>query len=278
VKISFAVAAAATLMVVLAPAASSGSPTRLAAPSARSCGSGIWPDTAVGKPVALASSASSTAYVWVSRGSWHLRVKGAQSVPLTGQLSANARLRAVDATAGTHSSLDATGKRLTFSVTGSQGLEGVDLQASCATRLRFAFGSANAGAALQVPVYLGARGKAPASTFALVRPATTGISGRILIGPTCPIVGAPDCPPAKTVQGTVRIEQAPTARGGNPGGVVARVPTDASGNFSARLAPGHYMLVVEQSADAYPRPRPALVDVQNGVVSEITLILDTGIR
>jgi hypothetical protein len=56
------------------------------------------------------------------------------------------------------------------------------------------------------------------------------------------------------------------------------VPSDAAGNFSAQLAPGRYLLVVEQGADSYPRARPSLVDVQNGVVTDVTLALDTGIR
>jgi hypothetical protein len=196
---------------------------------------------------------------------------------VTGQLSANAQLRGVTTTGGLRSAVDATGKRLTFTAT-ETGVGRVDLKASCATRIRFAFSLSNPGSAVQPRVYLGAAGQAPATSFALARPATTGVSGRILIGPTCPRV-SPSCPPAKAVQGTVRIEQAPASRGGSSSGdVVARVPSDAAGNFSAQLAPGRYLLVVEQSADSLPRARPSLVDVQNGVVSEVTLVLDTGIR
>jgi hypothetical protein len=274
VKSSFAVTAAA-LVVAFTAAASTGSPNRLAAPE---CGTGVWPATALGRPAALAPSGSSAVYVWFGGGGWHLRVRGAQSLPVTGKLSANAQLRGVQTVGGTHSSLAATGRRLTFSVTGSSGLQGVDVQASCATRLSFTFGSSTPGVALEPQIYLGAKGQAPAASFALARPATTGVAGRILVGPTCPVVGAPDCPPARTVKGTIRIEQAPTSRGGNPGGVVARVASDANGHFAARLVPGHYLLVVEQGADSYPRAKPSLVDVQNGVVSEVTLVLDTGIR
>jgi hypothetical protein len=182
----------------------------------------------------------------------------------------------VTATGGIRSAVDPTGKRLTFTSSGAVG--GVDVKASCATRLRFAFASSNPGSAVQPRVYLGTRGQAPAASFALARPATTGVTGRILIGPTCPTV-SPSCPPAKAVQGTVRIEQAQASRGGSSSGdVVARVPSDAAGNFSAQLAPGRYLLVVEQSADSFPRARPSLVDVQNGVVTDVTLALDTGIR
>jgi hypothetical protein len=277
VKSSFVVAVTAALVVAFSPAASGGSSTPLGALGASVCGGGVWPETAIGAPAALASAGSSAVYVWVSSGAWHLRVKGARSLPVTGQLSGNARLRASNVTAGVRSSVDPTGKRLTFSVTGARAIEGVDLQASCATLLRFAFSASNPGAGAQPRVYLGARGQAPAATFALARPATTGVAGRILVGPTCPVVTT-DCPPAKAIQGMVRIEQAPTARGGGGGGLVARVPSDAAGNFNARLAPGHYMLVVEQAADSYPRAKPSLVDVQNGVVTDVTLVLDTGIR
>src|SRR5262249_23086663 len=212
-----------------------------------------------------AASGSYSVYVWVGGGSWHVRVKGSPTLPLAGRVTANTRLRVVGSTGSIKPALDPTGKRLTFSVSGVGEVQGVDLVASCANRLGFAFGTATrAGLAASQPrVYLGAQGQAPAAAFDLARPATTGVSGRILIGPTCPVAGFPGCPPARTVSGTVRIEQAPTTRGGgSPGAVVARVQTDAKGNFSAGLAPGHYMLVVEQSSDSFPRPRPSLVDVQ----------------
>jgi hypothetical protein len=37
------------------------------------------------------------------------------------------------------------------------------------------------------------------------------------------------------------------------------------------------MLVVEK-ASGYPVPKPSVVDVEAGVVSQVTLTLDTGIR
>jgi hypothetical protein len=277
VKISVAVAAAAALVATLTPVASSG--RAIHAAPASTCSGGVWPGTARGTPDALASSGSYAVYTWVGRGVWHVRVKGSPSLPLTGQVSANTQVRVVGSTASMRLTLDRTGKRLTFGVTGTRAVESLDVIASCASRVHFAFGSSSSSAALQPRIYLGTRGQAPTPAFDLARPATTGVAGRILVGPTCPVAGFPGCPPAKAMQGTVRIEQAPTSRGGgSPGSVVARVPSDANGNFSASLAPGHYMLVVEASSDNFPRPRPSLVDVHTGVISDVVLVLDTGIR
>jgi hypothetical protein len=48
--------------------------------------------------------------------------------------------------------------------------------------------------------------------------------------------------------------------------------------FAATLQPGHYVLVVERSTSESPLPKPLVVDVEAGVVSQVALALDTGIR
>jgi hypothetical protein len=59
---------------------------------------------------------------------------------------------------------------------------------------------------------------------------------------------------------------------------VKRVESDKQGRFSTGLPAGYYVLVVEKSASGYPVPKPSVVDVEAGVVSQVTLTLDTGIR
>jgi hypothetical protein len=104
------------------------------------------------------------------------------------------------------------------------------------------------------------------------------VAGRILIGPTCPIV-TDKCPPAKPGHGTVRVETAPPERGeGSTGRLVKRVKSDRHGNFSTTLLAGRYALVVEKSGSGYPLPKPLVVDVEGGVMSQVTLTLDSGIR
>jgi hypothetical protein len=57
---------------------------------------------------------------------------------------------------------------------------------------------------------------------------------------------------------------------------VARVRSDAGGNYSADLAPGRYLLVVEKSGYAAQKPHP--VTVEAGIVTLTDLFLDSGIR
>jgi hypothetical protein len=105
----------------------------------------------------------------------------------------------------------------------------------------------------------------------------TGISGRIIVGPTCPIVG-PQCPPAASEQGLVRIERGSDTRGSGGGQFVERVASDRNGAFAAHLDPGAYVLAVEKTHSGYPLAKPQQVRVEAGVVSYATLTLDTGIR
>lgn len=277
-KISSAVAAAAALVAAFAPVASSGGETQHARASA--CPGSAWPGTAMGKPAALTSAATGSAfYVWADRGAWHIRVKGSAATPLAARLSTSTRLRVLSVTAGLRPALNVSSRSVSFRA-GAGGMEGVDFSASCARQVGFAFGSATSGVAAAPRIFLGARGQSPAPAFDLARPATTGVAGSIIVGPTCPAIGpGANCPPAQHVQGTVRIETAASSRGGPGGGqLVKTVESSAQGSFTADLAPGRYLLSVEKSDQGLPVPKPSVVNVQAGVVSRVVLVLDTGIR
>lgn len=125
-------------------------------------------------------------------------------------------------------------------------------------------------AAALAPIACGGSG-APATA------PTTGVAGRVVVGPTCPVV-TPDCPPAKPAQTTVLIETAPSGRDSGSGQLVKSVRSDADGKFATDLAPGDYVLTAEPSASGYPLPKPVTVHVKPGAVSHLTLALDTGIR
>jgi hypothetical protein len=258
--------------------------------SASSCSSSGWAATAAGKPAALASASEPSFFVWRDPEGWHLGVKGASSAaPLAAHVLSSAPLHVGDATpglrAGLHTSLRAISVRIA-----SGGAQQVDFTAPCARSVTFRLGPAQtasgSGGGAAIPAgqrspraYLGAVGSAPAMSFQLSRPAVTGVSGRILVGPTCPVIGpGAKCPPAKSASGTVRVETAATTRGGAGGELVTRVQSDADGHFSVNLAPGRYLLVVEKATPGYPVPKPSIVDVEAGVVSDVILVLDTGIR
>lgn len=106
---------------------------------------------------------------------------------------------------------------------------------------------------------------------------TTGVDGRVIAGPTCPVV-TPDCPPAKPVETTVLVETAPDTRASGSGELVKSIPSDANGRFATDLAPGDYVLTTEPSGSGYPLPKSVTVHVEPDAVSHVTLALDTGIR
>jgi hypothetical protein len=284
-------AAAAVLALLVAAVASAafrgGGGTSRATSSGASCSDQGWAATAAGRP-ALVSSSGRSVYVWRGTKGWHLRVSGgSRSAPLAGEVRSTSRLHTSNVGSAMRPGLRSSARRFTFRVT-STGLSGLDFDSPCARSLSFRLatgqtlpagvasgGPAGAGQGTALRVFLGASGRAPGTAFRLARPAGTGVAGRILIGPTCPVV-RPDCPPAKPATGTVRIETAPTRRGAT-GRVVARVKSDGNGNYSTDLAPGRYVLVVEKSG-GYPTSKPSNLNVEAGVVTLVDLYLDSGIR
>jgi hypothetical protein len=268
VKIPAAAAAAAfvVLAAVFASAALSGGGSTA---SRAGCGNAGWAATATGKPAALSSGHGRSFYVWRDARSWHLRGLGAsRSAPLSGQVQADARLRVVATSPAIRPGLEAHERSVSFRLS-SAGLAGLDFRTPCATRLSFRLNGSSSSR-----VHLGSSGKAPGPTFRLNRPAATGVSGRILLGSNCPVVGN-GCPAPKPTEGTVRIETAPVEKG-TSSRVVARARSDAGGNYSADIAQGRYLLVVEKSG--YPAQKAHAATVEAGIVTLTDLILDSGIR
>jgi len=265
-------ATAVGALSVLVPGAVNGAVNGAVSSHTVSCGEQGWAATAAGKP--SAGPAGSSFLVWHDAGGWHVRVSAA--TPLVGHVNANAHLGVVAATQSLRLGLQAGTQSLSFHV-GSGASGSLDFKASCATRLGFQLGQGSHG---PVQVFLGARGMAPASAFRLQRPAATGVVGQIMLGGNCPSIGGGStCPPAKPIQGSVRIETAATSRGGVGGGhYVKTVQSDAQGNFGTDLAAGHYTLVVEKNGTGYPVAKPSAVEVQAGVMTQVSLLLDSGIR
>jgi len=98
---------------------------------------------------------------------------------------------------------------------------------------------------------------------------SSGVAGRVTAGPTCPVeqVGHP-CPP-QPVSGTIKAQKASRT--------IARTRSDANGNYSMRLAPGRYTLVV-QTGSTFPRCPTTPVTVPRGQVVTVNITCDTGIR
>jgi hypothetical protein len=253
------------------------------------CGDSGWPSSAQGVPAAL-RGVTQGYFLWHDGRGWHLRLRAGSTSELVGSVSASARIRLLGITSAVRSGLKARrANGFSFRLSGTGKSEGIDFAAACAGSLAVRFGEAPAsgqvpsGAAIPVgsasptAVFLGAKDPAPAASFELIRPPTTGVEGDILVGPSGPTCPSTGCP-AKHAQGTVRIETASRTRGGSSGQLVAMVPTDAQGHFRAQIPPGHYLLNVVKDEPGFPIAKPSVVDVEGGVLTQVILLLDTGIR
>jgi hypothetical protein len=104
----------------------------------------------------------------------------------------------------------------------------------------------------------------------------SGIVGKVVEGPTCPVERMPPdprCAP-RPVQARVRI----TRQG--PRSHTLIVETDSKGHFRVRLAPGIYVVQgLPRSGSSFPRPPASQrVTVSRGHYTAVTLSYDTGIR
>ncbi len=99
---------------------------------------------------------------------------------------------------------------------------------------------------------------------------TSGIRGRAVSGPQCPVeVEGSPCPDLP-YEGIVVATDAAT-------GDAFTVETDAEGRFELPLAPGRYEVSI-QSESQPPFAKPQTVTVEQGAFAEITVTVDTGIR
>lgn len=104
-------------------------------------------------------------------------------------------------------------------------------------------------------------------------PLASGVRGRVVAGPTCPVQTLTSPCPPKPVQTTVAVE--PLSGDG-----IVTVDTGADGTFRVSLEPGGYLLTARPPVDPAARwiGRSATVTVEPGAYTRVTLFLDTGLR
>ena len=94
----------------------------------------------------------------------------------------------------------------------------------------------------------------------------SGVRGRALLGPACPVEPCSVSEPPYTGSFVVRKD----------GAFVAKARTDRKGRFEVRLDPGQYVL--ESESAGLPLLKPVEVTVHAHEFAEITLGFDSGIR
>lgn len=103
----------------------------------------------------------------------------------------------------------------------------------------------------------------------------SGVSGRVVVSPTCPVERIPPDPACAPKGYATNIQ---IVRRDRPQGIMYKtIATDADGNFSIPLVPGAYTLTPQGGA-MLPRCSPTPVDVATGTITSVTLMCDSGIR
>jgi hypothetical protein len=98
----------------------------------------------------------------------------------------------------------------------------------------------------------------------------SGIRGRVLYGPTCP-VQRPGRSCERPYQASIAIRREHT------GTLVMHVRSGTDGRFTAYLAAGSYLLV-PRNGRPYPRARSQTVSVRRDALTAVTVRYDSGIR
>ncbi|MGH2546604.1 MAG: hypothetical protein ACRDHH_04575 [Actinomycetota bacterium] len=100
--------------------------------------------------------------------------------------------------------------------------------------------------------------------------AGSGIRGRVVILPTCPVetVASP-CPP-KPVATTVGVE--------SEDGDLRRVETEPDGTFRVGLPPGSYLVSAKPPPGTFIVPVTQPVTVEAGGYGQVTVVLDSRLR
>lgn len=108
--------------------------------------------------------------------------------------------------------------------------------------------------------------------FATPKPTDSGITGKVLVGPMCPVVIEGQECPDQPYQATITVNSLGGKR-------VVQFQTDEQGNFNIPLAPGEYILHPETPEDApLPFAEEQHFTVKPGEYTRLTVQYDSGIR
>jgi hypothetical protein len=114
-------------------------------------------------------------------------------------------------------------------------------------------------------------------------PGDSGVKGLVVATPSCPVDSTDgSCPPQRVQADVEVLDLTPPARGSDVAGsermVIAVAHADSGGRFQVNLAPGSYVLQAVPPSGASFSAKPVPVQVKAHAYTEVTVILDTGIR
>ena len=105
-----------------------------------------------------------------------------------------------------------------------------------------------------------------------VTPTDSGITGKVLIGPMCPVMREGEECPDQPYQATITVNNL-------EGRQIVQFQTDEQGIFNIPLAPGEYILHPETPAGMpLPRAEEQPFTVIPGEFTRLVVLYDSGIR
>jgi hypothetical protein len=219
--------------------------------------------------------------VWHDGRAWHLRTAGGTTGRrFVGHIRTAEPLRGMRAVhVETSDAVTRKGRRITVNFhTQGRDRDGIDFDVRCG-RIEFDLGVEGTALPARL-IHVGAAGRAPAQSFAAADPGASGVQGRVVIGPSCPFEGVPECADSghEPVRTTVDVKRA-AGKFEEPSSAepVKSVATDGAGHFRVGLSAGGYTLT-PRSPDPSLMPTPTSARVETGLVTRVELMLDTGLR
>ena len=108
--------------------------------------------------------------------------------------------------------------------------------------------------------------------FATPTPTDSGITGKALVGPMCPVIREGEECPDQPYQATITVNSL-------EGRKIVQFQTDENGNFHISLAPGEYILHPETpQGKPFPFADEQRFTVLPGEFTRIMVLYDSGIR
>lgn len=102
----------------------------------------------------------------------------------------------------------------------------------------------------------------------------SGVTGSVLLGPTCPVERIPPDPACADKPYQTNLEVT-TVEGSQ---IVKEFSSGTDGKFSVDLPPGEYAIQPVATSNVYPRCATLAFTVAAGVYTDVTINCDTGIR